>query len=172
MKLFNKIMVIKIPFLFILNFLSIAALGQSLITLDTTTLDGATKVILPTYNNLLQLKLLDSAEFRATADRYGYTQYGNAGDLYVAQGLKKYYLRKNRFSTGVFFDVNCKYFKELEDDVKKRFPEIVHSSAQALEQYAINITDNGRTHAYLIYIVKPSDDDDDAPGGCAVISDN
>jgi hypothetical protein len=163
---------IKTIFFVALNFLCIAALGQSIVTLDTALMDGTITVILPTYNNLLHLKVLDSAEFSAVAGRYGYTPYGAAGDLYVAQGLKKYYLRKNRYSTGVFFDVNCKYFKDLEDDIKKRFPDIAHSAPQALEQYAISVTDDAGTHAYLIYIVKPSDDDDDPPGGSAVISDN
>ena len=156
---------IKNLLLFFCFILCSSASAQTVLSLDTAPLGEAKTVILPTYNNLLKLRMADSAQFIAAMKYYGYEQIKGLHGSYCTIDEDDYYVSMDdKYSTSVFFGVNTPYPQALEDDIKKRFPDAKHETIGSSEFYTITINDAGGRHFQTVNIDKKGIGTDKAGG--------
>ncbi len=107
----------------------LSAAAQNQATLETATVGGEKMVILPTYNNLIKLSAIDSAQMDTFLQKYGYEQEGTAGNF--SSGDDNFDVDKRSKEVDVMFEVKTDYFSALRDDIKKRFPNAVPTTKNA-----------------------------------------
>jgi len=129
-----------------LTYLSTSAQVQPV--LDTAPLAGSKKVVLPTYNNLVKLSGIDSLQMENFLQPYDYVHEGTAGSFSSEDDNFDVY--KGHTETDVSFSIKTDYFRALNDDVKNRFPNAIHTTTAAYgeptETYIITWSDKNGQH--------------------------
>src|SRR5476651_578494 len=103
------------------------------LTLDTAPLGGAETVILPTYDNLVKLCMLDSISFATAMKQFGYSPMLTLRGRFIADKTDDYFVKWDKYSVEIYFNVNTTYPQALEADIKKRFPRAEHKTVNTTE---------------------------------------
>jgi hypothetical protein len=129
--------------------------AQTATLLDTIAAAGGKAVILPTYDNLFKLLKVSSKHIAATLQQYNYAEdEENPGTFAIPHNN----IRKEDKEVYMFYSVTAdyvRYFEALEDDIKKRFPDVKHETAEHnIEVYGFTVRGKGKDKYYNITIIK------------------
>jgi hypothetical protein len=142
---------------------ALSASAQTRLTLYTAPLGKAPTVILPTYDNLLKLRMADIAQFDATMKYYGYIKSKESPGSYYPANDADYSVSREQYKITIFFLVNTVYPQALEDEIKKKFPDTV--PRKPIENRVIyDILINNASGQFIIDKIVPGDDDEGSGG--------